>query len=130
MTRAQQNQRKQLKIVLYISAGFACLMLAISLALFLGTNNEPICVDTQNAKTDKIYDLDSTDIEKVEIPISKIKPVEWPANGYINEKGQMAAGNTQAIGMDQNTQVPEPGTLALLAIGGVGIMAHYRRRRG
>ena len=128
MTRAQQNQKKQLKIVLYISAGFACLMLAVSLALFLGNNEEPVCVDTQNAQTEKVYDLEGTDIDKVEIPVSKIKPLEWPANGYEADKRVLVLGNQ--IGGDQNAQVPEPGTLALLAIGGLGIMARYRRRRG
>lgn len=116
---------KSNKTLMAVSTGFISLMLAVSMVLYLG-NDDTARVESQNAQVGDSYSLENLDeleVKDVGVPMSKVDMEEIDADLL----------ELQIAGIDEMAtadQVPEPATLSLLLVGGLGLVSRYRRRRG
>lgn len=131
-----KKKAKNKKTIMFLSAGFVCLMLGISMALFLGSSDEPIRVDALNAQSMESYNLEEQDLNDVEIPVSKLD-ANWNITPHYSSElkdaevvMELSLDDSMLAQVPADAQVPEPATAALLLFGGIGMLARYRRRRG
>ena len=51
-----------------------------------------------------------------------------PAHGFVVEDHCLGGGVTYSLGFASDTEVPEPSSMLLMGLGGVALVAAYRRR--
>lgn len=116
------------KMLIAVSSGFICLMLAVSMVLYLG-DTDAAKVESQNAQVGETYQLEDMELlnssDAPMIPLSK-----FDADAF---EAEVMALQVEVAGLSEaqmTQEVPEPATLSLLLVGGLGLITRYRRRRG